>query len=535
MARKAAAEITVPMAIDVDGAPNAYGPNDGLALDYELNAHVGAKPSGRIVGYLTKNDDGRTPIVQGPRDPYPGFYISTSGYADRNNNRMEDPRRYVNAAEINYTLLAAAAKNAGVRCGDFCVVHSLRTRFTVYAIVGDSGNSRGAEGSLALLQRLGYNVKDGKSGGEDSPNIVIRYFAQTNPAQLFFFVQSDLEARERALDLDIDFSGYHAGDPGKLVLDAIAHTGGRLHVERQIPFVPLRKSQKTPAYPSHFVKLDSTDTASVKLIQQRLHDLGYVQPGRNESQSLQVDGVFGTHTANAVKLFQIRHTDIHGQPLEVDGEVGSDTWSALFGRATVYTSAAKPTSKFIGKVLEIATKEIGVREDPPGSNRGKRIEEYQRLVGIDRGEPWCVAFIFFCFATAARGLKLPNPIEEAGCKTGSVLDLWNRAGRANDITLLLHDDALNDPSKVKPGMAFVISTGGGYGHVGLIASVVGNQLETIEGNTNDGGSREGIGVFRHTGRTIDSINRGFIAFHEAAHIPRRARTSKAKRRRVRTT
>ena len=45
-----------------------------------------------------------------------------------------------------------------------------------------------------------------------------------------------------------------------------------------------------------------------------------------------------------------------------------------------------------------------------------------------------------------------------------------------------------------------------------IEKFIGNRLETIEGNTNDGGSREGIGVFRRTGRTIDSINRGFIGF-----------------------
>jgi hypothetical protein len=103
-------------------------------------------------------------------------------------------------------------------------------------------------------------------------------------------------------------------------------------------------------------------------------------------------------------------------------------------------------------------------------------------------------------------------METADCKTGSVLDLWNRARRAQGVQILLHDDALNDPSKVKPGMIFAISTGGGYGHVGFVAQVIGNRLETIEGNTNDGGSREGIGVFRRTGRTIDSINRGFIGF-----------------------
>jgi hypothetical protein len=210
------------MAIDVDGAPNAYGPANKKALDNELNAHRGAKKTGAIVGYLTKDNDGKTPVVQGPTDPFPGFYVSTSGYQDKRNPNVEDPRRYVNAAEINYTLLGTAAKQAGVKLGDFCTVHSLRTGLTVYAIVGDTGNSRATEGSLALLQRLDYDVKDGKSGGEDERKIAVRYFAGTNPDHVFFFHQTEVETRAQSLGLDTDFSDYHAGDRGKLVLDAVS-------------------------------------------------------------------------------------------------------------------------------------------------------------------------------------------------------------------------------------------------------------------------------------------------------------------------
>ena len=78
--RKADGEITVSMAIDVDGAPNSYGPDDDKALDFELNAHVGAKKSGAIVGYLV-GSKGRA-IVQGPGDPHPGFYISTTASSE---------------------------------------------------------------------------------------------------------------------------------------------------------------------------------------------------------------------------------------------------------------------------------------------------------------------------------------------------------------------------------------------------------------------------------------------------------------------
>jgi hypothetical protein len=207
MSKKADKEIVVPMSVDVDGAPTSYGPNNKKALDFELNAHVGAKKSGAIVGYLI--DANGKPIIQGNDDPAPGFYISTTSYHDVNNSNQTDPRRYVNAAEINYTVLATSAKSKGVETGDFCVVHAIKKNKTVFAIVGDTGHSNGAEGSLALLQRLGFNVKSGKSTEEAITDIVVRYFAKSNPSKQFFFKQVDLDTAAEKLDLDRDFSGFH--------------------------------------------------------------------------------------------------------------------------------------------------------------------------------------------------------------------------------------------------------------------------------------------------------------------------------------
>jgi hypothetical protein len=95
MSKKKSAEIKVGMTVDVDGAPNAYGPDNSKALDFELNAHVDAKKSGKIVGYRTKNNDGRTPVIQGPGDPCPGFYVAETYYTDVTNTNANDPRRYV--------------------------------------------------------------------------------------------------------------------------------------------------------------------------------------------------------------------------------------------------------------------------------------------------------------------------------------------------------------------------------------------------------------------------------------------------------
>lgn len=51
-------------------------------------------------------------------------------------------------------------------------------------------------------------------------------------------------------------------------------------------------------------------------------------------------------------------------------------------------------------------------------------------------------------------------------------------------------------------MLFFIDAGGGKGHAGLVTEVNGDRLTTIEGNTNNEGSREGIGVFKRTTRKI---------------------------------
>jgi hypothetical protein len=79
----------------------------------------------------------------------------------------------------------------------------------------------------------------------------------------------------------------------------------------------------------------------------------------------------------------------------------------------------------------------------------------------------------------------------------------------------LHSDGKENPELVKPGMLFIMSTGGGNGHTGIVEKVIGGRLVTIEGNTSDAGSREGIGVFRRDARKIASINKGFIDYGSA--------------------
>jgi hypothetical protein len=198
--------LTRRMDVDVDGAPNAYGPKGKPALDEELSAHYRRRPHGEIVGYLTEDDNPKVPVVQGPKDPYPGYYISQTAYTDAANTNVRDPRRYVDATKISYIVLGDEAKRKGARIGDFVAVYSRRTHKAVYGIVADSGNPSGDEGSLHLLQALGYPFKNGTDDSVEGREVVVRFFPGSNAEQMFFHTQAQLDAAALKMGLSKEFA-----------------------------------------------------------------------------------------------------------------------------------------------------------------------------------------------------------------------------------------------------------------------------------------------------------------------------------------
>jgi hypothetical protein len=146
------------MTIDADGAPNAYHP-DNSGLDDLVNAGAPGNWQG-----LAKDRDGE-PYVQGPDDPYPGYYVSATALADRM-RPVNDPLRYVDASRIPYIVLPGGmARGLGATPGDFSVVLNQRNGKISYAIFGDVGPSdRIGEGSMALAENLGIR-SDARYGG----------------------------------------------------------------------------------------------------------------------------------------------------------------------------------------------------------------------------------------------------------------------------------------------------------------------------------------------------------------------------------
>ena len=143
------------MAIDADGAPNAYN-----ADDTGLDELVNAGHPGHWDGILA--DESGNPLVQGADDPFPGFYISCTALSDRT-KAPHDPSRFVDASKIPYIVLPGElSAQTGARLGDFAVVTNLRSGRSSYAIFADIGTF--GEGSVALAANLGI-WPDARNGG----------------------------------------------------------------------------------------------------------------------------------------------------------------------------------------------------------------------------------------------------------------------------------------------------------------------------------------------------------------------------------
>jgi len=262
-------------------------------------------------------------------------------------------------------------------------------------------------------------------------------------------------------------------------------------------------------FPGRIIKAGERSATIVKALKARLNEV----LGLTGDQALDVDNPnFGPKVTQAVMMFQARNVDSQGTPLKADGEIGSVAWEILFGAGSVPV-ATESSDALLSGALKIAQAEeaAGVQEVRPPFNRGPRVDEYQLRTGLRlkpgvEGFAWCACFLYWCFDEAAVQLGRRNPVlKTAGCQ-----DHWNRA-RDKGIHQVTGVRATAKPALVQPGMIFIMAFGGTAGHTGIVESVHGGFITTIEGNSNNQGSRDGFGVFRLT-RKINTINRGFIDY-----------------------
>jgi hypothetical protein len=212
----------------------------------------------------------------------------------------------------------------------------------------------------------------------------------------------------------------------------------------------------------------------------KLGDTGEAVREIQRALSVQETGVFGETTLEHVTRFQL------ARGLEPDGIVGEKTWNALF---------FAPTPLDLGEMtLQLALTQVGTKEAPLGSNRGAKIDEWNRRAGAPLGSPWCASFAVCQVDDAAKQARRANPVPMT--PSSSALARWARN----------HDRLVVKP---EAGDIFVVRGGStGYYHTGIVRKVLGNgRFSSVEGNSNGGGSPNGVAVvYRPLGRPIESCH-----------------------------
>lgn len=138
------------------------------------------------------------------------------------------------------------------------------------------------------------------------------------------------------------------------------------------------------------------------------------------------------------------------------------------------------------KALQIACGEIGNQEIPLNSNWGQHVQKYLAAVGIHEPAFWCMAFVMWCLKGAAESMAIKLRIKI----TGGVMDFYNWV-KLNHPEWIFHSPM--------PGDIGIIDLGEGHGHAFWVLNGFDTTCETIEGNSNQDGSRNGIEVAHRTG------------------------------------
>jgi hypothetical protein len=162
------------LAIDADGSPRAYGPNNtGLDLtEHALNG-------GTWVGVVT--DENGVPLIQKAGNPYPGLYVSQTSLIDTTFTNI-DPRRYVNAEKIPYIVLPETLMIiADIKIGDIGYAYNPKTKKGAYAVFADVGpEGLLGEGSIRLAKDLGLDNISPRDGGLEGASIQYVVFPNTS-------------------------------------------------------------------------------------------------------------------------------------------------------------------------------------------------------------------------------------------------------------------------------------------------------------------------------------------------------------------
>lgn len=154
-------------------------------------------------------------------------------------------------------------------------------------------------------------------------------------------------------------------------------------------------------------------------------------------------------------------------------------WTSL---AVAVAPPAGQSNVLAERLVEILLTKVGVREIPRNSNRGPDVEEFQGATWLDgTGWAWCAAFVVWGMRELEKEIDYPFARPETAAAWG--FEEW-----AKQQGLKLFKPA----GTIKKGDIVMFT----FSHIAVaIADEKGGFVETVEGNTDDDGGREGNGVY----------------------------------------
>lgn len=143
-------------------------------------------------------------------------------------------------------------------------------------------------------------------------------------------------------------------------------------------------------------------------------------------------------------------------------------------------------------VKTIYDSQIGVLEK--GFNSGYQVEQYLAAAGLPAGNPWCASFAAWVYKECGN-YDIP--------KYPGYVPNWFPSDRVIAVR-----DKVKLPPKPGDLIGIWFESKKRLAHIGFFDSQDEKYIYTVEGNTNEGGSREGDGVYRkkRIKRTVHSIS-----------------------------
>ena len=207
----------------------------------------------------------------------------------------------------------------------------------------------------------------------------------------------------------------------------------------------------------------------------------------NWDYTITVDGDFGEQTDKMIRLFQELNN------LTVDGEVGPKTFHSLVKPMIQAFSRIDTVGDLRNLIVAYAEQHLkSVPRELYNANRGPWVRAY--MDGHEGKQwAWCMGFVQTildqAFFTLDQSYTLIMP-QTYSCDVAGEYGTNHNSLQAYSV-IRAHLDL------IKPGDVFLINkVPHDWIHTGIITGLDDKMIHTIEGNTNDEGSREGFEVCR---------------------------------------